>query len=154
MGNGRPTLKFLYEGRLYKIAELAEMAGCTSYAMRARLKKMEPEDAVAMGPNPKVSLSRYEYLGHRYTASELAEIAGCSDHAMYVRLSKMEPADAVRMGKESTHRNYGESQFFDYKGYTLTASEIAAAEKISVKKLNEALDRCRTMDEAIKEARK
>ena len=86
-------VKYQYKNKLYKIQELADMAGITYYTMYQRIKKRKgiiTKDILQKEYYVKLRYNylRYKYKSKLYTIQELANMAGVSYHAMHGRIKK------------------------------------------------------------------
>lgn len=94
-------------GETLTIRQMAERAGCTRVAMKCRLLRLSPEEAMAVGPSqPRENL--HTLGGESLTVSQMTERAGCTRVAMVNRLKRMSPEKAVALGRSTPAK--GESR--------------------------------------------
>lgn len=140
-----------YNGLQVTVGWLAKVAGCTVQAMQTRLKHMDCEQAVKLKNKLSPMPSTYIYKGKVYNTAQLAQIAGISIDAMASRLVMYTAEQAVAMGKTHGEPKYKER--FAYRGAQYTVAEIAKLECVNKNKLDQALDVCPSVKEAIRMCR-
>lgn len=96
--------RYEYNGNLYSVKELSEIADMSPQQMYRRLKKYSVEDAINKDRRTKKN-KKYEYCGEFYTIKELAEIADISYDAMRYRLFSHSVEEAVNMTPSKSNKN-------------------------------------------------
>ena len=140
--------KIEYNGKVYTIKELAEMAGLPYHTVYVRLKKMSVEEALnkTVIKKEKVlnkkAIKKYEYKSKYYTIAELADMANVPYATMHSRLKKMPVEEAL-------YKEYPTEKRFEYKGKEYTIPELAKMADTTDSAIRNRLKRM-TVEEALK----
>lgn len=135
-----------YEGRMVRLAWLAEEAKCTEDAMYRRLRKFTPEEAVAMGTQGRggCPIPTHAYKGEQLSITQLAKRAGCTRSAMQKRLrAGYTIEEAVAAGTKIEQLGIRE-----YQGRRITVRELAEMAGCGTDSMHERLAKY-SIDEAI-----
>lgn len=102
-----PGIHYL-NGDPLTVRQLAERAGCTVAAMKGRLSRYTPAQAVELGgtkPPSGIALANvYEHRGQTLTTRQLADMVGCPYGTMKSRLLTMSLDEAVALGAPDVTR--------------------------------------------------